>query len=128
MPAEHHVDNNAKLIITSWEGEAVDIDFINAIKKYQEEIQSNPNYIGYNEVVNFSKVTNIKLTPQGLKSIGRIASNTDKKNTKLALIVNSNLAYSLARMYQGYRYFFKKASKEVRVFKRKNEAFDWVQN
>ena len=128
MPAEHYVDNNAKLIITSWVGVAVDIEFIDAIKKYQEEIQSNPNYSGYNEVVNFSKVTNIKLTRHGIKSIGQIASKTDKNNTKLALIVSSNLAYNLARMYQGYRYFFKNSTKEVRVFKHKNEAFDWAQN
>ena len=129
MPAKHHIDNKAKLIITTWEGEAIDIEFIEAIKKYQKDIHSNPDYLCYNEIVNFSKVKGIKLTTEGIINIGQIASRTDQNgvNRKLALIVSSNLAFGLARMYETYRNFAKNANKEIRVFKNENDAWEWIQ-
>lgn len=128
MPANHHIDNNNKLIVTTWEGEACDIEFIAAIKKYQNNIQNRPDFINYNEVVDLRKITSVKLTTKGIKTIGSIASKTDTKeiNKKLALIVSSNLAFGLARMYEAYRSFSKNANKEIRVFKSETEAFEWV--
>lgn len=129
MPANHHVDSKAQLIITTWEGEACDTEFIEAIKKYQKNIQNHPDYISYNEVVNLSKITRIKLTTEGIRLIGKIAVTTDQNevNRKLALIVSSNLAYGLSRMYEAYRRFSKNAHKEIRVFKNEKDAFEWVQ-
>ena len=128
MSANHHIDNNNQLIVTTWEGEACDIEFIEAIKKYQNNIQNSPDCINYNEVVDLRKVTNLKLTTKGIKIIGSIASNTDTKeiNKKLALIVSSNLAFGLARMYEAYRSFSNNANKEIRVFKNETEAFKWA--
>ena len=128
MPAKHHIDNNNQLIVTTWEGEARDIEFIEAIKNYQKNIQNNPDYVDFNEVVDFRKVTKLKLTNEGIKIIGTIASTTDTKgiNKKLALIVSSNLAFGLARMYEAYRSFSKNANKEIRVFKDETAAFKWV--
>ena len=59
MPANHHVDNNAQLIITTWEGEAYDIEFIGAIKKYQKDIQNHPDYINkWGQNTLFSNILN----------------------------------------------------------------------
>ena len=129
MPANHYVDTKRQLIITTWEGKAHDIEFIEAIRKYQNDIQNNPDYIHFNEIVNFSEVTGIKLTAEGIRTIGQIASNTDKNETnrKLAIIVSSTLAYGLARMYEAYRSFSKKAQKEINIFKNEKDAFEWIQ-
>ena len=128
MPANHHIDNNNQLIVTTWEGVARDIEFIEAIKNYQNNIQNHPNYVDFNEVVDLRKVTSLKLTTEGIKTISTIASTTDTKdiNKKLALIVSSNLAFGLARMYEAYRSFSKNANKEIHVFKDETEAFKWV--
>jgi len=128
MPAHHNIDTKNQLLITTWEGEARDIEFIEAIKKYQKNIQSHPDYINYNELVDFSNVTGIKLTTEGIRNIGTIASTTDQNevNRKLAFIVNSSLAFGLARMYEAYRGFSKKAHKELRIFKNEKDAFEWV--
>jgi len=130
MPANHHIDNDNQLILTTWEGEASDTEFIEAIKKYQDNIQNDPDYINYNEIVDCRKITKLKLTTQGIKTIGTIASSTDtdKINKKLALIVSSNLAFGLARMYETYRSFSKNANKEIRVFKNESDALNWVGN
>jgi hypothetical protein len=128
MPANHHIDNEAQLIITTWEDVGRDRDFIEAIKKYQKDIQNHPNFSSFNEVVDLSKITGIKLTIEGIKNIGKIASTTDKKeiNRKLALIVSSDLAYGLARLYVAHREYAKEAHKEVCVFKNEKDAFEWV--
>ena len=128
MPASHKIDFNAKLIITTWEGEAVDQDFIDAIKLYQKNLQNKPEYIEFNEVVNFTKVTNIKLTINGLKKLGELASSTDldKHPRKLAFIVSSTRAYGLVKLYEFYRNFSKKANKKIRAFINEHEAYDWL--
>jgi len=128
MSAIHKIDNDNQLIVTTWEGDASDIEFIEAIKEYQINIQSNPDYINYNEIVDCSKITKLKLTSSGIKTIGTIASSTDSENInkKLALIVSSNLAFGLARMYQAYRSFAKSANKEIRVFKNNDDAINWA--
>ena len=130
MPAKHHIENKAQLIITRWSGEAIDIDFIEAIKKYQRDIQTHPDYINYNEVVDLSKVTNIKLTTAGLKNIGKVASRTDQAENKrkLAFIVSSNKAFFFARMYAMFRSLFRNSNKDIRVFNNESEAFKWVKN
>jgi len=57
-----------------------------------------------------------------------IASSTDKDRTrtKLALIVASNLAFGLARMYEIYRSLSRHANKEIRVFKNEPDALAWI--
>ena len=129
MPANHHIDNKRQLIITTWEGEARDIEFVEAIKEYQKDIQNHPDYICFNEILNLSGVTGYKITTKGIKTISQIASNTDKTeiNRKLAIIVGSNLAYGLARMYETYRSFSKKAQKEINIFKNEKDALEWIQ-
>jgi hypothetical protein len=128
MPANHHIDNEAQLIVTTWEGEARDIEFMVAIKKYQRDIQNHPDYISYNEVLNLSKITGIKVTTKGLKTIGQIGTSTDRNdvNRKLAIIVSSKLAYGLSRMYITYRSFSKNSRKEIQVFNNEKDAFEWV--
>ena len=129
MPANHYIDNKRQLIVTTWEGEARDIEFIEAIKKYQKDIQNHPDYINFNEIVNLSGVTRYKLTTEGIKAIGQIASSTDKSdvNSKLAIIVNTTFAYGLARMYDAYRSFSKKSQKKINIFKNEKDAFEWIQ-
>ncbi len=130
MPAKHYIDNEAKLIITTWEGEAIAIDLIEAIKKYQEDIQCHPDYINYNEVVGLNKVTAINLTTTDLMNIGKIASITDSKEIgrKLAFISSSNKTFFFVRMYKAYRSFSRNSNKDIRIFTTECEAFEWVQN
>ena len=130
MPAKHHIDNEANLIITTWEGEATNIEFLEALREYQKNIQSNPDYTNYNEIFNMSKASKIRLTIDGLLDIGRTASKTDHLFThkKLALIVSSNIAYSLAKMYEFYRNMGINSCKKIRIFKNENEAIEWAKN
>ena len=130
MSVKHYIDTSSQIIITTWDGDAVDIDFIEAIQKYQKDIQTNTEYKHYNELVNFSNTKSIKLTTEGIMSLGKIAASTDQSENakKLGFVVRNNLAFGLVRMYQAYRSFEKNSNKEIRVFKSEKEALDWVSN
>ncbi|MCK4837219.1 MAG: hypothetical protein KAS94_00370 [Desulfobulbaceae bacterium] len=129
MPATHRIDKKNQLIFTRWEGEIEDAEGIAALKKYQKDIQCLPDCVDYNEVVDFSKVSDLKLTVEGVKILGQIASITDQDgvNRKLAFIVSSKLAYGLARMYEAFRSLVKNQHKEIRIFRKENDALFWAQ-
>jgi hypothetical protein len=128
MPALHKIDNDIKLITTIWSGEATDTELINALLKYQQEIKSHPDYCSYNEIVDFSKASDFKLSTDGLRRLVEIAANTDARGgkTRLAIIVSAPVAYGLARMYTAYRSFVPNVSKEVHVFRNYSKALEWI--
>jgi len=129
VSAHHHVDSKNQLIITTWEGQAGDIEVAEALNKYQKAFQNHPDYSGYNEVFDARHVSGISLTSTGVKFLGHIASSTDQieVSSKLAIIVNSTLAYGIARMYLAYRNFGRRTHKEIRLFKKAKVAFEWAQ-
>jgi len=128
MPATHHIDNESRLILTVWEGEATDSEFIEALKKYLDEIQSDPEYIYYNEIVNLTEATPVNLSIRGLLAIGRIAAQAEKRipGKKMALIIDSDFAIGLANMYIFYRNMGDESRKKIAVFKKEGEAYKWV--
>ena len=128
MPAKHHIDDNNKLIITKWMGKLDDAEMIRVYLEYLKSIKTLPQYTSYNEIADFSKADKISLSVEGIKKVGEIASTADRDDvkTKFAIVVNSNLAFGLARMYQVYRSFSPRANKELRVFKKETDAFEWI--
>lgn len=130
MTARHRIDNEAKLLITTWEGDITDIKFIEVLKQYQKEIQCTPDYVDYNEIFNVSQATNIRVKIDGLLELGRVAARTDHLfvDKKLAVIVGSNLAFGLANMYAAYRNMGIKSCKTIRVFKNEDKAYAWAKN
>ena len=130
MPAQHHIDDQEKIIVTKWIGEATDDRLLSALNKYQNEIQNDTRYVGYNEIVDFRDVPTFQISIKGLKNIGRAASKTDqhRPRTRLAFIVSTNLAVNLAKLYAVYRNFGKTPKKHIRAFKNEAEAYEWARN
>ena len=128
MPAIHSIDDKAKLLVTVWEGEATDENFEAALKKYIEDFRSNTDYYAYNELVDLTKANPIKISIKGLLSMGRIAtqSNADESQKRMALVVESDFAYSLANMYIFYRNAGKRNRKKIAVFTDQLKAYKWV--
>jgi len=128
MPAHHYIDNDARLIITTWEGDAVNPHFIDALTNYQENFQTNPDYQEFNELVNFNKLAKVKLSTADIRHLSKLASKTDtsERKRKLAFVVSSNLVFGFIRMYETYRSFIKSSNKEIQVFKKEKDAFEWL--
>ena len=129
MPATHHIDEQNKLIVTTWEGEPTVQDLSEAFKKYQNKIKSKPEFQNYDELVDFTKIEGFKLSSDGLGKLAQTASSFDKSigKSKLAIIVKTTLAFGLARMYEIFRSFGQR-KKEIRVFKDRSSALNWLSN
>ncbi len=129
MPAQHKIDHNARLITTIWFGEAVDNELIDALTKYQRDIKNQSNYFSYNEIVDFSQASSYSLSTQGIMKLARLATSTDRQGvkTKLAIVVNSPLAFGLGRMYETYRSLVPSGLKEVSVFRSYRDALEWIE-
>lgn len=127
MPSQHVIDESLRLITTAWSGVAVDNELIDALKKYQREIRSR--YNSYNEILDLRQVTSFELTSRGIKALAQIASHADAPDvrTKLAIIVDTNLAFGLGRMYEAYRHSVPGSAKEVRIFRNCLDAFEWIE-
>jgi len=128
MSASHYIDHENKLIITKWEGEATDANFIEALRNYLMHIRSSPECVDYNEIVDLRKASPINLTISGLVEIGRIATDTtiDEYNMKMALIVKSGFSFSFANLYIFYRNLGRRDRKKIAIFLNESEAHEWV--
>lgn len=128
MPAKHTIDIKSQLLITSWKGDVTESEFIDVLRKYQKNIRSKSEYIGFNEILDLTEVTNIHLSAGGLRRIGVIAAKTDSTDmvTKVALIVSSDLAYGLAVIYCACRSVLTNSNKTMRIFKKEGEAYKWI--
>ena len=126
MPAQHAIDDDRGLICTVWSGAAVESELFAALTAYQRDIRSR--FRSYHEVVDFSQASQFALSAQGLRQLARMATATDVQGvrTRLAIIVSSDLAFGLGRMYEAYRGLVAAGEKEVRVFKRQREALAWI--
>lgn len=129
MPAEHKIDTNRKLIVTVWMGEVADDELIKALTAYQRTIKSRPEYAVLDEIVDFSKGNNYHLSISGIQRLVELAASTDipGTKTKLAIVVNTPVAYALARMYQTYRGFIPSGTKILRVFRTYDDACTWIE-
>lgn len=130
MPAEHKIDANKRLIITTWTGEVTDGDLIKALSAYQETIRSRPEYVTFDEIVDFRKGSHFHLSISGMQRLVEIGSSTDVQDTKtkLAVVVTTPIAYTLVRMYQAYRHVIPGGSKILRIFRTYDDARNWVEN
>lgn len=129
MPVQHVIDDKKKLIITTWSGEAVESELMEALARYQKETKNFTNRHDYDELVDFSNTRSFKLSTVGLKNIAKMASATDAKegSTKLAIIVSVPLAFGLGRVYEIYRSLVTRNAKKVGVFDNHQEAREWLE-
>jgi len=125
----HHIDDKDRLIITTCISvKTTEQDMIKALARYQDTIQNQPDVIDYNEVLIFPEATDMDISLSGLKKLAQLAIKSDGKdpNRKLAILMQSNLGYGLAKIYQIYRDLIKRSGKKVRVYKQVKSARAWA--
>lgn len=128
MPANHRIDTDARILFTTWEGDAADAELYEALKQYYETIRSKPEYSDYNELVSFSNVGSVKVTAKGMMDLAKLASSSDQPDvsSKLAFVAKSTLARSFANLYATYRSVILKTGKVIHVFDNDDDALKWV--
>jgi len=128
MPANHKIDHDNKLIVTTWEGKPTIQDLSVAYKTYQEHIRTSDLSV-YDELVDFTTINGFRLKSSGLRMLADSAARSDKGDapTKLAVVVRSGLTFGLARMDEIYRNLSPMKSKEIKVFQNMYYALAWLE-
>lgn len=129
MLVSHRIDHGSKVIITTFAPEDVTLKlFLETFNKYQDELKHLPDFQKYNELVDFRPITSINITASELKQLSNLASKQDTREivTKLALLVDSKPAFTLAKVYEVIRNLNPASKKQVKVFQEFEEALDWV--
>ena len=129
MLVSHRIDHDNKIIITTFAPEEASLKlFLEAFNKYQEELRFLPDYLEYNEMVDFRSITKINITASELKELSTltIAKDVRETVTKLALLVDSRPARTLAKVYEMIRNFNPLSKKQVKIFQEPDSAFSWL--
>jgi hypothetical protein len=129
MLVSHRLDHDKKIIITTFAPEEATLAlFLDAFSKYQEELKYLPDYQSYNELVDFRPITSINISAAELKKFGNFTLAADNREhvTRLALIVDSKPAFTLAKVYETFRNLSPSSKKQVRVFRDMDEAMVWL--
>jgi len=127
MLVSHRIDHDSKVIITTFAPEDVTLKlFLETFNKYQDELKYLPDFQKYNELVDFRPITSINITDSELKQLSNLASKQDTREivTKLALLVDSKPAFTLAKVYEVIRNLNPASKKQVTVFQEFEEALD----
>ena len=129
MLVSHRIDHDRNVIITTFAPEDVNLKlFIDAFSNYQEELKFLPDFQKYHELVDFRPITNINITAQELKEFSNFTLGSDERDevTKLALLVDSKPAFTLAKVYEMIRNFSPSSKKQVKVFREMDDAMEWL--
>lgn len=127
MLVSHRIDHDSKVIITTFAPEDLTLKlFLETFNKYQDELKYLPDFQKYNELVDFRPITSINITASELKQLSNLASKQDTREivTKLALLVDSKPAFTLAKVYEVIRNLNPASKKQVKVFQEFEEALD----
>ena len=125
MPLKTRIDHDRRVVIVYGEGLLTDAEILD----YQRTVWSDPAVTGYNELVDMTKVTDVRpYSPSGIKQFAIGVARTDAQtlSERLAIVAPNDLAFGLARMYQAYREISPAATKQVAVFRDRASALQWL--
>lgn len=95
---------------------------------YQRDVWSRPEVAGFNELVDMGRVEKVAFkTPQKVKDLAGLSAGMDgPAPSRLAIVAVQETHYGLGRMYQAYRELDTRSTREVRVFRKMEEALAWL--
>ena len=125
MPIDYRIDHERHLVLAEGSG-AVTADEIFA---YQREAWTRTDVQGYDEIVDMSRVERIvEPSTEGMRRLAALSAKADPLGggTKFAIVAPQDFAFGLGRMYEAYRALNERSTKQVAVFRTREEAFRWL--
>jgi len=115
MPADYRIDRDHGCVFTRGTGVLTDADLLD----HQRRLRSDPFFQRtLKQLADFRNLEGIEVTAEGVQ---RLADNNPFDATaRRALVVDSPLAYGLARV------FVARVSDAVRIFQDHDEAMAWL--
>src|SRR5262249_11384908 len=96
---------------------------------YQREVWSRPDVRGYDELVDMTAVEEIEQPSAArIRELASLAAGMDAPDvpSKFAIVAPATIAYGLGRMFEVYREMDPRSTKEVSVFRTREEALAFL--
>ena len=125
MPIEYWIDDERRVVFVEGQGVFTDDDVLG----YQKEVWSRPEVAGYGELVDMSGVTQVELpSPKRIGLLAALSASMDPPGppSKLAIVAPEDMVFGLGKMYQARRSLEPASTKEVRVFREREPAIEWL--
>lgn len=125
MPIEATIDHEHRLVLARAHGVLDDRELFD----YQRSVWSRPSVAGYDELVDLTDVKEIgSVSSDRARQLAEVAARADPPDhsSRFAIVATTDLTFGLARMYATYRELQERGTKEVRVFRTRDEALTWL--
>jgi hypothetical protein len=125
MAIEYQIDFGRRVVFTTACGTVTAEDLFG----YQREVWSRPDVAGFDEVVDMSEVEEIaEPSAKQIIALAELSAEMDVRSTvsRFAIVAPQDLAFGLGRMYEAYRGLNRRSTKEVAVFRVRQDALAWL--
>ncbi len=119
MPAFYKIDKGRRLVLSSATGVLTAED----MWTHQKQLASDKDFdSGFSQLLDFTGVTEIGFKVDDVRSLAE--RNVFSPRSRRAFIVNRDVLYGLARMYELLREG--RGDDEIQVFRDRDEALAWL--
>lgn len=125
MPLTYEIDHDRRTVFARATGVLTPQEFFS----YEEELLTMPGIMGFHECVDMSGATEIVgATAANIQALASLAVRSDDpaRPSRLAIIARDDLHFGLARMYESYRSLLPGHSRQVGIFRTRDEALRWL--
>lgn len=127
MPYDVRIDHDLRLVIATISGEVTEAEVL----AYEiDSVWSRPELLGYSELVDLTRVEEIKFRIDRYFPI--FADSSARKDPPgelagcLLIVAADDFHFGLGRMYQAHRELHPRTQRKVGVFRTKDEALAWL--
>jgi hypothetical protein len=125
MPFTYKVLPDKRLVLTRGHGTITDEEIFG----YQLEVWSRPDVQGFDELVDMTDVEHIALpSPERVRDLAVLGAKMDSPggSSRFAIVAPQDFAFALGRMYGAHREMSAKSTKQVEVFRTREEALQYL--
>ena len=126
MPFIVDVDVQKTLVISRWQG-VVDEALL---RQYVDDAWTDPSRRGYNELIDFSGVTDVEASFETIQAMAEYSRQFDNPQglARTALVAPTALIFGLSRMFSSLRTADESENREFAVFESDSAAFEWLES
>jgi hypothetical protein len=119
MPAFYTIDKARKLVTSSGTG----LLTVAEMMDHQDRLLKDPDFDpSYSQLIDFSNIAEHNILPQDMRTMA--TRNVFSATSRRAIVVQDDLQYGLARMFEIYRDLAGETG--IRVFRNMDEALSWI--
>jgi hypothetical protein len=119
MPAFFKIDKERRIVMTTGSGTFTLDDALDHQQKLRNDPEFDPSF---SQLLDLTHVSSIEIGPADVRRLAE--ENLFSPNSRRAILVNSDLAFGLARIFEVHRESAGESG--INVFRDLDEALDWI--